>query len=62
MNGNLIREYRLERGYTCGDLAKIMGVDRSAVGKWENHVMVPTPERRRKLRELFKEELERDGL
>lgn len=38
---NRIRELRIERGYTQSDLAKIIGVNQTAIGKYERGELEP---------------------
>lgn len=38
---NKFRESRLKKGYTQDDLAKIIGVDRSTISRWENGDTLP---------------------
>lgn len=48
-----IRELRERAGMTKTDLARAMGVDLSAVSKWESGVNKPTADRLLELSELF---------
>lgn len=38
---NQIRESRIQKGYTQIELARLIGVDRSAISRWENGDNIP---------------------
>lgn len=37
--GHMIRQHRLKKGFTQADVAKMLGVSKSTVGKWETGVV-----------------------
>lgn len=41
MMANIFRDYRRARGYTQCQLADMVGVDQSAVSKWEHEIAYP---------------------
>lgn len=49
-----IREHRLKRGLSQEDLARLVGVDRSTVAKWEVGTNYPRAERLLALASLFR--------
>lgn len=48
-----IKELRLEKGLTQKYLADVLGVDQSAVTKWETGVALPTADKLPKLAQLL---------
>ena len=50
---NKIREYRKQRKWTQGELAKQIGVERSAVAKWESGKSQPQAAHLVALAEVF---------
>lgn len=48
-----LRRYRREKGYTQAELAKALGVDQSAVCRWERGELKPAPSKLCKLIELL---------
>lgn len=50
---NKIREYRKQRKWTQGELAERLGVERSAVAKWESGKSQPQAARLVALAEIF---------
>ena len=55
--GERIRQRRVEWGISIGDLADILGVDRSLVSSWENGKAVPHSGRLKRLSEWFAEDI-----
>ena len=51
---NRLKELRMERNWTQGQLAKKMGVTRTAVVKWESGKAYPTAEKLIELARIFK--------
>ncbi|WP_279018234.1 helix-turn-helix transcriptional regulator [Megasphaera elsdenii] len=51
---NRLKELRMERKWTQGQLAKKMGVTRTAVVKWESGKAYPTAEKLIELARIFK--------
>ncbi len=50
---NRLKELRMERNWTQGQLAKKMGVTRTAVVKWETGKAYPTTEKLIELARIF---------
>lgn len=50
---NRLKELRMERSWTQGQLAKKMGVTRTAVVKWESGKAYPTTEKLIELARIF---------
>ena len=50
---NIIRDKRIEKGYSQDTLAKKIGVERSTVAKWETYKSVPATKQLIKLAEIF---------
>lgn len=51
---NRLKELRMERNWTQGQLAKKIGVTRTAVVKWESGKAYPTAEKLIELARIFK--------
>ena len=51
---NRLKELRMERNWTQGQLAKKIGVTRTAVVKWESGKVYPTAEKLIELARIFK--------
>lgn len=51
---NRLKELRMERNWTQGQLAKKVGVTRTAVVKWESGKAYPTAEKLIELARIFK--------
>jgi putative transcriptional regulator len=57
INGNLLREIRLDRGISIGSLASMLGVSRRTISKYEMESMDTSIDVAVKLEEIFGEEL-----
>lgn len=64
MHGNKIRQFRLEKGYSQKDLAKLLNVTSRTISRWEQNNNQPNPDELHKLAKLIgvsDEDLERDN-
>lgn len=49
-----LKEYRIKQGLSKGDVAKIIGIDASQIGRYESGERRPSPEVAKKLGKLLK--------
>jgi transcriptional regulator with XRE-family HTH domain len=64
MHGNKIRQFRLEKGYSQKELAKLLNVTSRTISRWEQNNNQPNPDELHKLAKLIgvsAEDLERDN-
>lgn len=64
MHGNKIRQFRLEKGYSQKELAKLLNVTSRTISRWEQNNNQPNPDELNKLAKLIgvsAEDLERDN-
>ena len=57
ISGETLREKRVEKGYSLGDVASMLGVSRKAVYEYERGVIEPTVDRAERLVSIFGEEI-----
>jgi len=64
MQGNKIRQFRLEKGYSQKELAKLLNVTSRTISRWEQNNNQPNPDELNKLAKLIgvsADEFERDN-